>query len=85
MRFLLDNAMKDEKDIVIDLGYAKDAEERFNKLRAFGIGKKNFRIELNDRLVLKCPKGKFESLMKSLPIVAGGSYWQTTHRWEGVA
>jgi hypothetical protein len=81
MGFILDNAMKDNKDILIDLGYAKDAEERYNKLRKYGIGENNFKIECFNRLIMKCPKTKLKGLMDEFPIKNECHYWQTTHSW----
>jgi len=89
MGFLTDNAMKhysgEEKDVIIDLGYIdKDglADERYQKLRKYGIGKENFNVELSGRLVVRPPKSKIDGIMKTFPIREGGRYWMTTHSWE---
>jgi hypothetical protein len=84
MGFMLNNAMKQEKDIIIDLGYANEDKtlERYKKLITFGIGVKNFQFEGFNRLLLRPPKSKIAAILKEFPIVEGGTYWQTTHRWE---
>ena len=89
MGFLDQNAMKrysgEQEDIIVDLGYIMDAEttiERAEKLREYGIGKKNFSIELYGRMVMKCPPTRLAGIMKAFPIVEGGGYWMTTHRWD---
>lgn len=85
MGYLVENAMKKTNDealkIIVDLGYVKDAEEKFNALREYGIGKKNFSVECFSRLVMRCPKSKLKGIMEKFPIVEGGHYWQTTHSW----
>ena len=86
--FLTHNAMKEAcgetKEIIVDLGYVANAEERFRKLREYGIGKRNFHIECFGRLVMRCPKKKLEGLLATFPIVDGGTYWQTTHSWKEI-
>ena len=86
MWFMNENATKQEKDIIIDLGYAdkEKTSERYTKLIKFGIGVRNFQVEGFNRLLLRPPKGKIVAILKEFPIIEGGTYWQTTHRWEGV-
>jgi hypothetical protein len=88
MKILCDNAMKasgEEKVVIILLGNIKDDETdiRYNTMREFGIGKKNFELGFTGQLLMKCPKSKQKRLFESFPIVEGSGYWQTSHKWEG--
>lgn len=88
MRTLIDNALKAEsepKDVIVLLGNIKDPEtdERYEKMRAFGIGKKNFDMGFSGQLLMKCPPSKVKKLMEEFHIVEGSAYWQTSHKWEG--
>lgn len=81
---------------ILDLGYllGRDSttvdpqvDERFNKLCAVGIGKKNFRLEgypQNPRLLMRIPAKKLPMLMEQFPIVEESTYWRTTHHWHGL-
>jgi len=88
--FMLENAIKEkttgEKDVLIDLGYANSEKtlENYNKLIEFNIGVKNFCFDGCNRLLLRPPKSKIAAILKQFPIIEGGHYWQTTHRWEDV-
>lgn len=88
MRYLVENAMKAEgepKDAIILLGNVKDpaTDERYQKIIAFGIGKRNFDMGDSGQLLVRCPKTKLEKLLATFPIKEGSRYWQTTHTWEG--
>ena len=71
-------------EIVIDLGYARDKDtgERADKLLAFGMGIRNFVLEVGGRLVMKCPGSKLKKVMEAFPVVEGTRYWMTTHYWK---
>lgn len=89
MRTLIDNALKAEgepKDVIVLIGNIKNPEtdKRYDKMRAFGIGEKNFDMGFSGQLLMKCPKSKVKKLMEEFPILEGAAYWQTTHVWEGV-
>lgn len=73
----------DATPVLVDLGYwDKKSAERFEMLVAAGIGRRNFSIEGFNRLLVKIPKTKVSTILLEFPIVEGGEYWQTTHRWE---
>lgn len=88
MRTLIDNALKkkgEKKDVIILLGNVKDPEtdQRYEKMREFGIGRSNFDMGLTGQLLMKCPESKVKKLLATFPIVEGSPYWQVTHLWEG--
>lgn len=84
MSYLLDNAMKNTKNIIIDLGCIehKETQKAYNLLLDFGIGSKNFQLFYYDRLIVKIPKTKIEKVIEKFPIIEGSNYWQTTHYWD---
>jgi hypothetical protein len=68
--------------ILIDLGRVDDQRTRdaADKIRAAGVGRKNFSIEGAGRLLVKLPLAKAK-LLDVFPINAGATYWQCTHHW----
>jgi hypothetical protein len=85
MKLLNENAMKEEKDVIVLLGNIKDpkTKDRHEKILALGIGKSNFDLGFTGQLLVRCPKTKVKKLFKLCPIIEGGGYWQATHRWDG--
>ena len=83
--FLIENAMKkNDKEMVIDLGYIDDKNARaaHQTLIAHGIGKNNFSLECFNRLLCRPPRSKIKKLLATFDEVTEGShYWQTTHFW----
>lgn len=83
MGFILENAMKEKKEMLVDLGYLSDETiKRVEKLRQFGIGKPNFCCDIMNRMVMRCPKSKQKAVLAAFPIAKGSRYWQTTHYWK---
>lgn len=89
--FMVENAMREEKQVLIDLGYATENKtwKAHDALRDLGIGAKRFQIFGfgMGRLVLSPPKTKIQAIMERFPIKEGTKYWQTTHyfdydKWE---
>lgn len=83
---MVERAMAPDKiPILIDLGSVEDkaARDRADALMAAGLSNKNFSIEGNRRLLVKVPPKK-SALLNTFPIVAGSTYWQTTHHWRGL-
>ena len=73
--------------LLVDLGYVNDrrARDRADAIRAFGIGRQNFSIEGNARLMFRVPPTKARRLFDEFPIVPGSTYWRSTHHWRGLA
>ena len=83
MGFILENAMKEKKEMLVDLGYLSDETiKRVEELREFGIGKTNFCRDIMNRMVMRCPKSKQKAVLAAFPIAKGSLYWQTTHYWK---
>lgn len=85
--FMMDRALgPDDVPILVDLGYdGPDAVERWESLRAAGIGHRNFSLEGHRRLLMRLPIKKAKVVLAAFPIVEGKTYWQTTHHWVGLA
>lgn len=82
MGLIMENAMREEKEMLIDLGYLNEESiKRVEALQNFGIGKKNFCCDIMNRMVVRLPKTKQKAVLETFPIVEGGNYWQTTHHW----
>lgn len=88
----MDNAISEEKaHILVDLGYVNSAITRNNadKLKAQGIGKRNFELAGFGRLLVSIPPSKLEKIMGLFPIVpkaVRAGYAWCTHTWiEGDA
>lgn len=72
-----------EAVLIADLGYwNEEGASRYKVLREFGISRRRFSREGFDRLLMEIPPTKLGRLLKQFPIVEGGSYWRTTHRWN---
>lgn len=85
---MVDRCMNpDSIPILVDLGSVdeKAARDRADALMASGVGRGNLSIEGFRRLLVKLPPKKAESILARFPIVAGSTYWQTTHHWRGLA
>ena len=84
--FMLENAMREEKQMLIDLGYATEKKtwKAHDALRDFGIGAKRFQVFWfgNGRLMLSPPKSKIQAIMEKFPIKEGTKYWQSTHFFD---
>ncbi len=73
--------------VLVDLGSVdeKVSRDRADALMASGVGRGNLSIEGFRRLLVKLPAKKVQDILASFPIVAGSTYWQTTHHWRGLA
>lgn len=71
--------------IIVDLGYLDDAAVvRAEAIIAAGVSKRNFRVEGFRRLMVELPPTKAARVLRDLPIVAGETYWRSTHHWRGL-
>lgn len=71
---------------IIDLGYTSDrlSRERYEALRAFGLPRKRFCVEGFGRVLAEVPPTKVAKVLAAFPIVAGETYFRTTHHWQGL-
>ena len=78
------NKVFGEEIVILDCGYLDELEarERAEQLRNLGIGKRNFRLELNNRLFVHVPPIKVDRIMAALPIKEGARYWGSTHHFQ---
>ena len=79
--------------ILVDLGYIvsmdgvvdQEVDARYRAVLATGVAKRNFSVEGQiGRLLVKLPTQKAPMVLNALPIVAGSTYWRTTHHWRGL-
>jgi hypothetical protein len=86
MKILCENAMKEDKDVVVLIGNCRKEETGVwhDKLLEFGIGKSNFGFGFGGEVFFKCPKTKVVRVLENFPIVEGCKYWQTTHHFSSV-
>ena len=84
---MVQRAMRpDSIPILVDLGYVDDkaTRDRADALMAAGISRFNLSIEGSRRLLIKLPTRKAGGIFGKFPIIAGETYWQTTHHWRGL-
>lgn len=72
--------------VLVDLGYLDDkaSRDRADALMAGGLSRRNLSIDGHRRILMKVPPKKAGTILKRFPIVAGETYWQTTHHWRGL-
>ena len=78
---------KREDILVVDCGYLKEqaARERVDMLRAAGIGRENIQLGGFHRLLVRIPPRKAAQMLTRFPIVAGKTYYGSTHHWLGLS
>lgn len=69
--------------MIVDLGYIKDkaTQDRCDAVIAHGISRKNFSIEVFNRMFVKIPPRKAARFMAAFPVVEGATYFRATHHW----
>ena len=78
------NKVFGEAIVILDCGYVDEPEtrDRAEQLRNLGIGKRNFRVELNNRLFVHVPPTKVDRITHALPIKESVGYWGSTHHFQ---
>jgi len=73
--------------IIVDLGYRHDSEtpKRWEAILATGVSRRNGSVEGYGRVMVRLPPKKAAAVLAALPIVAGETYWRSTHHWQGLA
>lgn len=73
--------------VLVDLGSVNDKASRdcADRLMAAGIAKKNFSIEGFNRLLVKLPPKKADTIIGRFRFVPGQTYFQCTHSRRGIA
>ncbi len=78
--YWMENAANPGRHVLVDLGYTKDAEANYNRLRPH-VGARNFQRVGHDRMIARIPPRKVAEVLAAMPEITAGTagYCWCTH------